>query len=208
MCNKEVETVEHLFFQCDLAQAIWFASSFGLRLQGNTEINLQTLVQSWIQRNDNFYYVSLGMAICWAIWKIRNEKVFEDKQNTVHGALKIALFWFNLYYNPHAENESEAEENHLQIQPEAPQIWKTPDDPFIKLNVDAAWENGSYACAVVARDHNGVCWGAGTRIGRAYTPLCAEADGFLLATELATWLNFKDIVIEGDCQRSSAYATA
>ncbi|XP_026451182.1 uncharacterized protein LOC113351408 [Papaver somniferum] len=169
-----------------MAQAIWFASPFGLRIQGNNTMTFSSLIQQWMQRNDNYYPVSLGlMAICWAIWKIRNEKVFENKQNTVHGALKIAMSWFNLYYNPVTANELEEDDTTTNVSNDDNLTWKAPNSPFIKINVDATWKNGSFA---------------NTRVGRAENSLLAEDDGFLLAAELADHLGLHDIIIEEDCQ--------
>ncbi|XP_026416525.1 uncharacterized protein LOC113311958 [Papaver somniferum] len=172
----------------------------GLRLQGNSELTISSLVRSWIQCDDNNYSFSLGASICWAIWKARNKKVFENKNINVQGILKIAFYWFNLYFNPHDDSESGFLPQHRTQDPSPPATWSAPSTPFIKINVDASWKNGVYACAAIARDHMNVCRGAGTRIGMCEVPVFAEADGFLLAAELTIWLNLQEIIIEGDSQ--------
>lgn len=80
------------------------------------------------------------------------------------------------------------------------EAWKPPISPTIKINVEVAWKDGEYASAAIARDCNGICCGAATRLGRSESVTYAEADGFLLATELSLWLNITPIEIEGDIQ--------
>ncbi|XP_026452916.1 uncharacterized protein LOC113353572 [Papaver somniferum] len=197
-CSSAIESVEHMLIHCNFAKAVWFASPQGLRLQENHQLNLQRMIELWIRNNDNEYCPAMGMAICRGT---RNTKVFENKNISIQGTLAIAIYWFNMYYNFSDEGETEAEEgNNPESLPSVSATWEPPPDPFIKVNVDAAWKDGSYACVAVARDNNSVCCGAGTRTGTTDSVVYAEADGFLLVAELSKWLNFDVVIIEGDSQ--------
>ncbi|XP_026396139.1 uncharacterized protein LOC113290771 [Papaver somniferum] len=151
--------------------------------------------------NEDESTIAMGMAICWAIWKARNAKVFEHQTANVQETLATALFWYNLFYNYSDDEESQLLQNNKDNSAAVTDIiWSAPNNPFIKINVDAAWKDGMNACAAVAIDSNGLCWGAGTRLGRTDTVVYAETDGFKLATDLASWLNLNHIIIEGDSQ--------
>ncbi|XP_026399374.1 uncharacterized protein LOC113295238 [Papaver somniferum] len=78
-----------------------------------------------------------------------------------------------------------------------PPEWTAPPSNTIKINVDAALRNGQYA---IARDHQGNYCGASTKLGWSNFPVVAETDAFLLAAELAQWLNLDSVIIELDCQ--------
>lgn len=66
-CHNEDETVDHLLIHCTFAQAVWFDSPLGFRLQENQYLSLETLTGMWFILNDNDSTLALGIAICWAI---------------------------------------------------------------------------------------------------------------------------------------------
>ncbi|XP_026458517.1 uncharacterized protein LOC113359034 [Papaver somniferum] len=201
LCNNAGEFVDHVLLHCNFSQAVWFAPPLGFRLQGNSQITIINLVESLFRADDNQSSLSIGMAICWAIWKCHNEKVFKHKNMNVHDALTIALYWYNLYYNYNGEEELNGLESVTQTDAVSTNaIWTPPDQLNIKINVDTTWKDGVFACAVVARDHNGNCHGVGTTLGRTDSVVFAEASGFQLAADLASWLNLNKIIIEGDNQ--------
>lgn len=151
--------------------------------------------------NDKDSTTTLGMSICWAIWKARNAKVFENKGVSIQGVLATTSHWYNLYFNfIEAEEALEVNTNQENPTTEANNIWRAPDYPKVKINVDAAWKDGAYACAALARDSNGNWCGVGTKAGRSNSVVSAEAEGFKLATELAVWLNLGNVIIEDDSQ--------
>ncbi|XP_026451969.1 uncharacterized protein LOC113352358 [Papaver somniferum] len=137
------------------------------------------------------------MAICWAIWKARNAMVFEHKTIDIQGTLEIALYWYNLFFNFTDDEEVQISENNQAVDNTS---WKSPSHPYIKINVDATWKNGVYACAAAVRDCNGICCVAGSRVGRTDSVVYAEADSFKLVADLAIWLNVNHIIVEGDSQ--------
>ncbi|XP_026378604.1 uncharacterized protein LOC113273050 [Papaver somniferum] len=199
ICKAETKTVHHLLFECHFAQAAWFASPMGLRPQGNSQTELSHLMINWSNTDDNAHSAVLGMAICWAIWKVRNSKVFYKKTTNIKGTLKLAFRWFNLYYNIIVENDV-IETLSTPIPTELMATWNPPQELYVKINVDAAWKDDFYACAAIIRDSYGIDIGASTRLGNSDTVHYAEVDGFLLATELALKLNQNKVIVEGDSQ--------
>ncbi|XP_026415795.1 uncharacterized protein LOC113311158 [Papaver somniferum] len=158
ICNNDEESVKQILHHCSFAQAVWFASPLGLRLQESNQLALTSLMESLFSANDNNSSLALGMAICWDIWKCRNAKVFDQKNMNVHDALTIALYWFNIYHNYNGDEELNGmESNHQTAVVPTNVTWTPPDHPTIKINVNAAWRDGAFACAAVARDHTGHC---------------------------------------------------
>ncbi|RZC51425.1 hypothetical protein C5167_019850 [Papaver somniferum] len=76
--NNE-ESVDHLLLHCSTAQPIWFASPLGLRLQEDHHLTLGNLVEQWLTCQDNEYSFAMGATTSWALWKARNELVFDNK---------------------------------------------------------------------------------------------------------------------------------
>ncbi|XP_026400686.1 uncharacterized protein LOC113296600 [Papaver somniferum] len=56
-CNADVETVNHVFLQCPLAQAVLFASPLNLRLPDPAAANVKNVIADWIMRRDTYYQI-------------------------------------------------------------------------------------------------------------------------------------------------------
>lgn len=46
LCEKEMETIDHFFFNCEISQLIWFGSLLGLRTQEN-KISIKDCIGDW-----------------------------------------------------------------------------------------------------------------------------------------------------------------
>lgn len=80
MFCEENETIDHLFFQCPVAKAIWLVVA---RCLGaiNVPKNLQQCwkwCERWLPLGVEYHPWGIS-AICWAIWKCRNRAVFDKK---------------------------------------------------------------------------------------------------------------------------------
>lgn len=101
-CDKD-ETIDHLFFQCPVAKAIWLvvAQCFGA---SNIPMNLQQCwlwCKRWLPYGEKFHPLGIG-AICWAIWKCRNRAVFDKKLiksplEIVCHACALMKYWVGLF---------------------------------------------------------------------------------------------------------------
>jgi hypothetical protein len=75
-CNID-ETIQHLFFDCQLARLIWRVIHISFNLPRPTSI--VHLFDGWLQGLGNkIKYVILAgaSAFCWAIWLCRNDEIF------------------------------------------------------------------------------------------------------------------------------------
>lgn len=100
-----VETLDHLFFQCPTVRVVWGCVAVCLgtnSIPGN-------LSQYWrwikiaLPGGENTYSFGLA-AVCWAIWKARNKACFEHKlikhpMEIMFHACSLMKFWAGLFKN-------------------------------------------------------------------------------------------------------------
>lgn len=100
---SNVETTDHLFFQCPTAKVVWAGVA---QCIGATNIPLN-IKQYWLWADTHFpnckQIHGFGIAaICWAIWKARNKACFERKlikhpAEIICHACSFMSFWTGLY---------------------------------------------------------------------------------------------------------------
>ena len=81
-CGK-MEDDFHLFFDCKFAQAVWFASPLGFKVEGlyntvNTQI--QDIIYYMLTSYKNEDAFQIVFSIVWSIWKARNDLLFSKKK--------------------------------------------------------------------------------------------------------------------------------
>ena len=74
---SELETVDHLFFDCFLAKKIWTVISdiFGIHIGTDFE----SVARWWISNNRNSVLNIFSSAVLWSIWTLRNDLCFQGK---------------------------------------------------------------------------------------------------------------------------------
>ena len=80
-CGDGIETLEHLFFECDYAKKIWKLSP----ISWDGLIDLQACFWRWweglleaTQRANGKEHIELTINILWQIWKARNKIIFDN----------------------------------------------------------------------------------------------------------------------------------
>ncbi|XP_026384232.1 uncharacterized protein LOC113279780 [Papaver somniferum] len=131
----------------------------------------------------------------WAIWKGRNQLVFDQKPINIQSVISQGMYWFNTFYFNDAPPTMQSPSNARRSQQ-----WSSPKPDTIKVNVDASWRNIGSSCVLVARNDLGKFICAKSDTGDIQSPLAAEASGFLLAMTMAYEMKFKKIIIEGDAK--------
>ena len=77
-CGKDEDDF-HLFFECKFVQAVWFASSLGLRVEGLQQLDTEHIqeiiyyILTYYNNKDAFPTI---LSILWSIWKARNDLLF------------------------------------------------------------------------------------------------------------------------------------
>lgn len=67
LCDRTIETHEHLFLHCQATQAILFASPLGLRTGEQPELTIHDYVMQWIAEGENYVRLRMGACLWWAI---------------------------------------------------------------------------------------------------------------------------------------------
>jgi len=74
MCNTvELETIEHLFFECSFAQHYW--GMIGVVWEDSLEL-MDRLTQARTSHNIPFF-TEAALIAAWELWKMRNDTVFQ-----------------------------------------------------------------------------------------------------------------------------------
>lgn len=76
--------------------------------------------------------------------------------------------------------------------------WKPPFRGELKLNFDAAYEEGVIVTGVVLRDSDGRIMGAWTNRFMSDNPFCAETEVAIQALKIAVELRIENATFEGD----------
>ncbi|CAN1732046.1 hypothetical protein LINPERHAP1_LOCUS1453, partial [Linum perenne] len=98
LCNSNLESVEHLFLDCEFASQIWTLISSKLSIHGPFSYSIEGFIEGWKGLNCLLSFSSvmkvLLHAVFWFIWKERNDRIFRDLVNLpIHTFRSI---WFKV----------------------------------------------------------------------------------------------------------------
>jgi len=79
------ETSEHLFWDCPFAQHCWTLLQVEVIQQGSTIQNF-TAIKEQLQ---NQFFMAATILMCWTIWKVRNEAIFNQRQMSTQEAKSL-----------------------------------------------------------------------------------------------------------------------
>ncbi|CAN1795633.1 Putative ribonuclease H protein At1g65750, partial [Linum perenne] len=82
LCNANLESVDHIFLDCDFASKVWTLLSSRLSIFGLFHSSIASFIVGWKELNcvQSFSSVMkvLLHAVLWYIWKERNSRIFKD----------------------------------------------------------------------------------------------------------------------------------
>jgi hypothetical protein len=102
LCNTEMETTRHLFLHCPFVSAVWYALNrwLGVMVVPSRDVLMSygQLVCSGRNRRIRKGFSSVWLAFVWVIWKVRNDRVFNNVNGDVDGAVgciqRLSWQWF------------------------------------------------------------------------------------------------------------------
>jgi hypothetical protein len=198
-CNSNLETMDHIFLECEWAKQAWLASPLTI----NTEQGKIKHIQDWIE-----YMISETKAedlqiistILYSIWKARNDREFNGKfippDTMMQRAIQVLHEFQSNQSSKALPHPKDAENTRHDIS------WSLPPNGALKLNVDAhSLSDGRWGLGLLLRRDDGGCVGAATRVRKGTEcALLAEAMGLQEAVELIQQWNLQNTIIELDAR--------
>jgi hypothetical protein len=181
LCYSKVETINHIFLECEWTKQIWFASPLTINYEHLQIKNLSDWLD-YMMQNTTAEDMQNISTILYEIWLARNEKLYNGKQlpptDVVNRALK-SLHEFQAHQGTRVLAANPVNTRHNTG-------WSPPPKGSFKLNVGAhSLSEGHWGLGLVLRRDDGNHVGAVTRVRKGTNcVLFAEAMGLQEAMEL------------------------
>ncbi|XWS60715.1 hypothetical protein CRYUN_Cryun07bG0059500 [Craigia yunnanensis] len=83
MCLVAEETLEHLFFLCPIASAVWFGSDLSIKTDRFALNNIKDWISEWLSKlvltqPDALWFYGQLVCTLWSIWFHRNKVIFRN----------------------------------------------------------------------------------------------------------------------------------
>ncbi|MBA0752194.1 hypothetical protein Gogos_001054 [Gossypium gossypioides] len=144
----------------------------------------------------NWYdFGEIAATTAWALRQARNKLIMEGKRQSIQDICSIIFSIIR-------ETRELRNKIPAQVKTMTP-IWKPPQEPFVKVNFDAAFKatlHHSYSGFVI-RNSRGSVMGSGTVLNKFVSdPFTAEAIACFQALNLSREMGFSHVQMEGDSQ--------
>ncbi|XP_057997941.1 uncharacterized protein LOC110671428 [Hevea brasiliensis] len=199
--DKMFESIEHFFFFCNHAIAVWFGSRLGFipRQEGFGSFlqRWQSLV-SFSQANESNLII-LASLLCWQIWKARNAAIFYNiPPNPMRSIIKAQNAFEELL-------SSSVQQNHAWKHVSS--AWLAPVSGLLKINVDASFDPASSlaGCGIMVCDSEGTLIDGSAVSFYSWSPLAAKGFALREALRFASSRGFLDASIETDSLKLSQF---
>jgi hypothetical protein len=113
---QEAETVRHLMFECPIVKYVWsiIAFCFGAKVRPNSFTQYWVWINRFLPEGKQVFVVGLA-AVCWSVWKTRNNVCFEEKRMKAPTEIiclicSTLIYWAGLQKGPVAEQMEQGAE--------------------------------------------------------------------------------------------------
>ncbi|XP_048334824.2 uncharacterized protein LOC125423735 [Ziziphus jujuba] len=199
--SSEIEI--HLFFHCEIAKILWFASPWGIQWEefGHNDIlaflkflsNLEGYLPVHQEDKENFFmYIAITLE---HIWWIRNQIVHEGCVENIETTPAVVMKRFQELKEAISRDEPvhfPRTSNFAGLS----HVWRRPPEGVIKFNTDAAVRNKGSHLEVVARNSKGKVLHIQAFNSVVNVPQTAELDAILKAMQVAKNFNCNSIQFE------------
>lgn len=202
ICGLGEETTTHMLFRCPRAVEVWLISPF--RFRANELSLFHNMLDWWSCIEDRVEQralpkqaLGLGLTLCWWVWRMRNDSIFNSVNWTPEIISSKALAYF--YELSTVANVAPRQRSGL----ENLVAWKKPPVNIVKINVDAGISRANNRCGTggIARDSLGDVIGICTRVHPfIQSPRVAEALAIRDGIQLGISLRIKHVIIESDAE--------
>ncbi|XP_058217473.1 uncharacterized protein LOC131328555 [Rhododendron vialii] len=107
VCGEALETIEHLFFECDFVRKVWRASYLGFDFSKRNLFQFGDWFSMWLREATNKEVVRDSIFMMWAIWCARNDALFNSNKPNVDCVLRCFSGISSLYRSTLVKMKSE-----------------------------------------------------------------------------------------------------
>ena len=196
-CQDGSETIVHVLVSCPFVVACW--RQVGYNFSPMVSYYFLDWISTLFDSLDEEKRSIVAM-VCWALWRCRNDLVWNQKHHSASEAVFMARTELSQWTS--AQDKAVNLTVGLLLPSDGDVKWSLPPSGTIKINTDAAIVESahghSFAC--VARNSLGHCLGAVAR-GRCglVSPEVAETLGIKEALSWVKEKGWQDVIIESDC---------
>uniref|UniRef100_A0A803PNP5 Reverse transcriptase n=1 Tax=Cannabis sativa TaxID=3483 RepID=A0A803PNP5_CANSA len=197
LCDSEMESIKHLFWDCPFARALWFSGPFPVGSrdsghQGLSDIVCESGVQ--LKGEDRVNFFTFVGCLFDTIWYSRNSSIFKsNKVDIMQARLKMLQRMEDLL----SAQRSAQRADHGRTIPTA-RVWEIPSDTQGLLITDASWKEGKAGIAVGCQDRQSGKWLWSAKRIEAASAMEAEASAIFWALQLSRESGFRSIAIASD----------
>lgn len=206
ICENAKETMEHVLFHCPWSRAVWFGSNKAYWVLhkeiGAVDKWMESLICGDLAKETSREDLGEIFQLCWAIWKARNNWIFNNKTPNPEEVIEQAARANSDYLAAMFVNV--ANSNPLAV---VHHKWEPPPIACVKINSDGAFHSSrSWAAfGVIARDNGGSAqWWHFGKI-RVSSALAIEAWALRIACAMAHEKEIVRAIFETDCKNLIDY---
>lgn len=161
--------------------------------------NLTNSFRDWLDRvlnEEGWEAAERFSTLCWQLWKLRNDMVFEHINTPPRLGVSRALDWA-------AEYKIALGPLNKVVPDKRSERWRCPPLNVVKINFDAAYhkDDDKYGLGFIARDSKGIFLLAGSKtVWHCGSVEEAEARAMGWALSVAANQSWPRIILEGDCK--------
>ncbi|XP_010513755.1 PREDICTED: uncharacterized protein LOC104789808 [Camelina sativa] len=204
-CGAEEETVNHVLFRCPPARQAWALAHVPVGLQNFPTESVYANVDHFLGRNNPGNRVDFFPWLMWYIWKARNAKVFENRDEHPDEVVRLAEGEASSWL------QAQMDDGDLEGPPAGSPLSRTPRGNTVLLSsvylgyrcfVDGSWKESDvfsgagWCCTSVQRESP--LLGA-TNYRRSLSPLHAEVEAFMWAMRCMIGHDIREVTFLTDC---------
>ncbi|KAM1949581.1 hypothetical protein ACFX15_009620 [Malus domestica] len=194
LCGAYGESTIHLMKDCHYARCAWMSSHVGTLVRNNHPPSFMIWINEVADRLPKASF-DIFMMVCWALWRARNMKLWEEKLEPPEVCTDRAIQWWLEFAR--TTNTGSERDCRLRNTPR----WSVPPQGRIKMNIDGSWNAGRLIAGfgAIIRDSDGsfVAAHAG-RFEDISSPLLSEAMAVRAGLLWAIDRGYQSLIIETD----------
>ncbi|KAK6152513.1 hypothetical protein DH2020_015148 [Rehmannia glutinosa] len=192
LCGEDIETLSHLFTQCETIKRIWYLSPLRMDLQNNAFGSFRNLFWSLLSTHP-IEFVELFAFLAWSIWSARN-KLYMDQ--VAFQSQLVIIDGQKLFLEMHQVGQKLEKKERVARDIK----WKPPNENSLKMNTDAAtFDDGSVGFGFVIRNATGeVILAGASRSNKTGSSTYIEGLAMIFALTRTVETGLSNIHIESD----------